>query len=339
MSSKLSIQELRSLPKIDLHRHMDCSMRWSTLLEIATTLKIEIPKNSAQQRSHFLVTEPMKDLNAVLSKFLIAQKVLGSEEILERLAFEASEDAFNDGVRICEMRYAPTFIADGHSSLSYEKIHQAFVRGLNRAKKQMQIATGLVCILQRILPLEKVASVTDFAIENKESFIAIDLADNEAGSEPKKFAKDFERAKKAGLHITVHSGESPSPDAGKWIKDSIEILGAERIGHGIQAIHHPDVLKMLIEKDIPLEVCPHSNYLTQAFASYQDHPLKKLYDAGVPVTLNSDDPGMFASVLTDEYVIAQEHQGFGLKEFARCNEIAFNKSFISLAEKTAAFKG
>lgn len=339
MSSKLSIQELRSLPKIDLHRHMDCSMRWSTLLEIATTLKIEIPKNSAQQRSHFLVTEPMKDLNAVLSKFLIAQKVLASEEILERLAFEACEDAFNDGVRICEMRYAPTFIADGHSTLSYEKIHQAFVRGLTRAKKQMQIATGLICILQRILPLEKVASVTDFAIENKETFIALDLADNEAGSEPRKFAKDFERAKKAGLHITVHSGESPSPDAGKWIKDSIEILGAERIGHGVQAIHHPDVMKMLIEKGIPLEVCPHSNYLTQAFASYKDHPLKKLFDAGVPLTINSDDPGMFASVLTDEYLIAQEYQGFGLEEFKRCNEIAFNKSFIPLAEKTAAFKG
>lgn len=338
MSSKLSIQELRSLPKIDLHRHLDCSMRWSTLLEIATTLKIDIPQNSAQQRSYFLVTEPMKDLNAVLSKFLIAQKVLASEEILERLAFEACEDAFNDGVRICEMRYAPTFIADGHSSLSYEKIHQAFVKGLNRAKKQMPIATGLICILQRILPLEKVSSVTDFAIENKETFLALDLADNEAGSEPKKFAKDFERAQKAGLHITVHSGETPDPAAGQWIKDSIQILGAERIGHGIQAINHKDVMQLLIEKDIPLEICPHSNYLTQAFTTYEAHPLKKLYDAGVPVTLNSDDPGIFASVLTDDYYIAQEHQGFGVKEFTRCNEIAFNKSFISLSEKTAAFK-
>lgn len=339
MSSKLSIQELRSLPKIDLHRHLDCSMRWSTLLEIATTLKIEIPKNSAQQRSHFLVTEPMKDLNAVLSKFLIAQKVLASEEILERLAFEACEDAFNDGIRICEMRYAPTFIADGHTSLTYEKIHQAFVRGLNRAKKQMPIATGLICILQRILPLEKVSSVTDFAIENKDTFLALDLADNEMGSEPRKFAKDFERAKKAGLHITVHSGETPDKEAGQWIKDSIQILGAERIGHGIQAINHKDVMQLLIEKDIPLEVCPYSNYLTQAFASYETHPLRKLYDAGVPVTLNSDDPGMFASLLTDDYVIAQEYQGFGIKEFTRCNEIAFNKSFIPLAEKTAAFKG
>ena len=339
MSSKLSIQELRSLPKIDLHRHMDCSMRWSTLLEIATTLKIDIPKNSAQQRSHFLVTEPMKDLNAVLSKFLIAQKVLASEEILERLAFEACEDAFNDGVRICEMRYAPTFIADGHPQLSFDKIHQSFVRGLNRAKKQMPIATGLICILQRILPLEKVSSVTDFAIEHKDTFLALDLADDESQCEPSKFAKDFERAKKAGLRITVHSGETPSPAAGKWITDSIQLLGAERIGHGIQAINFPDVMKMLIEKDIPLEVCPHSNYLTQAFPTYESHPLKKLMDAGVPVTICSDDPGMFASVLTDDYHIAQEHQGFTAQDFARVNETAFKHSFVPLAEKTAAFKG
>lgn len=337
MSSKLSIQEIRSLPKIDLHRHLDCSMRWSTLLEIATTLKLDFPKNSNAQRSHFLVTEPMTDLNAVLSKFLVAQKVLASEEILERLAFEACEDAFNDGVRILELRYAPTFITEGHPQLSFEKIHQAFLKGVARAEKQMPIATGLICILQRILPLNKVASVTDFAIENKESFIAIDLADNEQGFEPKNFAKHFDRARKSGLHITVHSGESPSPDAGQWIKDSIEILGAERIGHGVQAINHPDVIKILIEKNIPLEVCPYSNYLTQAFPTYASHSLKKLFNAGVLITLNSDDPGMFASVLSDDFLIAQDYQGFTIKEFNHCTKIAFEKSFISTQKKKAVF--
>jgi adenosine deaminase len=88
---------------------------------------------------------------------LIAQKLLASEEILERLAFEVCEDAFNDGVRVLELRYAPTFIADGHSHLTYEKIHQAFLRGIARAKKQMPIAVGLICILQRILDLKTVA--------------------------------------------------------------------------------------------------------------------------------------------------------------------------------------
>ncbi len=333
MTTTLSIQQLRSLPKVDLHRHLDCSMRWSTLLEIATTLKLDFPQNPQKQQSHFLVTEPMVNLEAVLNKFLIAQKVLASEEILERLAFEACEDAFNDGVRILELRYAPTFILDGHPTLSFEKIHQAFLRGLNHARKQMPIAVGLICILQRILPLNKVDAVTKFAIENKSSFLAMDLADNEEGFEPKPFAPFFEDARKAGLRTTIHSGEAFNPKAASWIKDSIEILGAERIGHGVQSITSPDVMKMLIEKNIPLEVCPYSNYLTQAFKTYEAHPLKRLIDAGVSVTLNSDDPGMFASTLTDDYWIAHAYQKLSFIDFYKCNETAYKHSFISEQEK------
>ncbi len=338
MQNKLSLQQLRLLPKIDLHRHLDCSMRWSTLLEIANTLKLDFPKDPRLQSQHFLVTEPMVNLEAVLNKFLIAQKVLASEEILERLAFEACEDAFNDGVRIMEMRYAPTFISDGHPGLSFEKIHQAFVKGLARAEAKMPIATGLICILQRILPLDKVDRVTKFAIENKSSFLALDLADNEEGFEPKHFAPYFEAGRKAGLRTTIHSGEAPNPNAGQWIKDSIEILGAERIGHGIQCINYPEIIKMLVEKNIALEVCPYSNYLTQAFSTYENHPLKKLFDLKIPVTLNSDDPGMFASTLTDDYYLASQYQNFNLAEFSQCNSTAYRFSFISEEKKARAWK-
>lgn len=337
MTSNLSIQDLRALPKVDLHRHLDCSMRWSTLLEIATSLKIEIPKEPLKQQQHFLVTGPMVNLEAVLNKFLIAQKLLASEEILERLAFEVCEDAFNDGVRILELRYAPTFIASGHPHLTYEKIHQAFLKGVEKAKKKMPIAVGLICILQRVLDLKTVDHVTKFAIENKNTFLALDLADNEEGFEPKHFAPYFTKAKSEGLRITVHSGEAPNPAAGQWIMDSINILHAERIGHGVQAIHFPNVMRTLIEKNIPLEVCPYSNYLTQAFSTYQNHPLKKLIDANVPVTLNSDDPGMFASVLTDDYLIAQNYQNLTLADFNKCNQTAYKHSFISESEKQKAW--
>ena len=337
MSSTLSIQEIRALPKVDLHRHLDCSMRWSTMLEIATTLGLKFPKNPAEQQDHFLVTKPMANLEAVLNKFLTTQKLLASEEILERLAFEVCEDAFNDGVRILELRYAPTFIAQGHPRLSFEKIHQALLKGIGTAKRKLPIAVGLICILQRILDLKTVDSVTSFAIENKDTFIAIDLADNEDGFEPKKFAPYFQRAKKAGLHITVHSGEAPNPRAGQWIMDSIEVLGAERIGHGVQVIHHPEIMKTLISKNISLEVCPYSNYLTQAFKTHAVHPLKKLFDFGVPITLNSDDPGLFASVLSDDYLIAQNYQNFSVSDFVKCNQTAYQQSFIAEGEKAKAW--
>lgn len=338
MQTQLSMQQIRMIPKIDLHRHLDCSMRWSTLLEIANTLKLDFPKKPELQQRHFLVTEPMVNLEAVLSKFLIAQKVLASEEILERLAYEACEDAFNDGVRIIELRYAPTFIADGHSSLSFEKIHQAFLKGLARAQQKMPIAVGLICILQRILGVEKVDAVTGFAIENKNTFLALDLADNEDGFEPKKFAPYFRKAQHAGLRTTIHSGEAPSPLSGQWIRDSIEILGAERIGHGIQSIHDPEIINLLKSKNILLEVCPYSNYLTQAFKTFAEHPLRRLYDLGVPLSLSSDDPGMFASLLSDDYQIAHQYHGFGLTEFAKCNEHAFRHSFINETEKSRVWK-
>lgn len=338
MENSLSLQQIRLLPKIDLHRHLDCSMRWSTLLEVAKTLKLDIPTDVSKQAQHFLVTEPMVNLEAVLNKFLIAQKVLASEEILERLAFEACEDAFNDGVRIVEMRYAPTFIADGHPNLSFEKIHQAFLRGLDRAQKKMPIATGLICILQRILPLDKVERVTQFAIENKNSFLAVDLADNEEGFEPKKFAPYFSRLRNAGLFVTIHSGEAPNPLASQWIRDSIEILGAERIGHGVQAVHDEALMKELIKYDIALECCPYSNYLTQAFPTYESHPLKKLLDYGVAVTINSDDPGMFASTLSDDYYLAHRYQNMTLEDFKKCNANSYKHSFISEQEKARVWK-
>ncbi len=338
MQNKLTLQEIRQLPKIDLHRHLDCSMRWSTLLEVASTLKIDFPKDPAQQAKHFLVTEPMVNLEAVLAKFSTAQKVLASEEILERLAFEACEDAFNDGVRILELRYAPTFITEGHSHLNFEKIHQAFLKGLGRAEKKMPIAAGLICILQRNSALEKVERVTQFAIENKNTFLAADLADNEVGFEPKKFATYFNRLRNAGLFITVHSGEAPNSQAHQWIKDSIEILGAERIGHGIQSINDESTLELLIKKNIPLEVCPYSNFLTQAFCTYEDHPLRRLLEKGVPVTLNSDDPGMFGSTLSDDYYLAQTYQNFSLEDFKKCNETAYEHSFISEPDKARVWK-
>lgn len=334
----LTHQQIRLLPKIDLHRHLDCSMRWSTLLEVAKTLKIDFPADIKAQQEHFLVTEPMVNLEAVLNKFLIAQKVLASEEILERLAYEACEDAFNDGVRILELRYAPTFIASGHSHLSFDKIHQAFVRGLQKAEAQMPIVAGLICILQRILPLEQVDAVTQFAIDHKNTFLGLDLADNEEGFEPKKFAHLFSRARNAGLYVTVHSGEAPNPQATQWIRDSIEILGAERIGHGVQAVHDPELMTFLKEKDIPLEVCPHSNYLTRAFPTYESHPLRLLFNHGVPVTLNSDDPGLFASTLSDDYYLAHRYQNFSLEDFQKCNATAYKHSFISEQEKVRVWK-
>lgn len=325
--------QLRAIPKVDLHRHLDCSMRWSTMVELCSVVGLELPKNYHEQREYLLVTDQMKDLGAVLNKFLRAQQLLNSEEILTRLAYEACEDAFNDGVRILELRYAPTFIAEGHPNLTFEKIHAAFLKGIALAQKKFPMAVGLICIIQRIKSLEEAQKVCGFAVDHKETFLGLDLADNEEGFDPKKFASLFHHATKAGLRLTVHSGEANAPTSAQWVRDSIEILGAERIGHGIQIIRDPEVMKFVIDKKIPLEVCPISNWLTQAFRTHEEHPIRKLMAAGVLVTINSDDPGIFGTQLSDDYEVLHRVHGFNVVDFEKVNDVAAAVSFISKEQK------
>lgn len=330
---KLYSQNIRDILKVELHRHLDCSVRWSTLIELAPQVGIPLAPTSQGQKEQFLITSPMKDLGSVLNKFLNAQKVLASEEILTRVAFEACEDAFNDGVRLLELRYAPTFISDGHPNLSFEKIHRSLQRGIDLAQKKYPLVAGLICIVQRIKSYEIASSVVDFAIDHKGSFIGLDLADNEDGFDPKTFAPLFQKAKKAGLHITIHSGEVPQAESAKWVQDSIEILGAERIGHGIQIIQDPKVLDFVRANNITLEVCPISNYLTQSFKSYEEHPIRKLLNAGVAITINSDDPGVFATTLSDDYEVLHRVHNFTREDFTRCNQVAYQASFLPEAAK------
>ncbi|HVK61508.1 MAG TPA: adenosine deaminase [Bdellovibrionales bacterium] len=324
----MTASELRKIPKVELHRHLDCSMRLSTMRELAREAGLEVPEAPEAFAEKYLVTTPMVDLEAVLNKFLATQKILSSEAILERLGFEAVEDAFEEGIRILELRYAPTFIAEGHPHLTFDKIHAALVRGVDRARAKFPVKVGLIAIIQRILPVSVAASVTDFAIANRDTFVGLDLADNEVGFDAKPFAKHFERAKAAGLHITIHSGEANFPEAPQRVREAVELLGAERIGHGIQIFRDPKVMEFMAKNEIPLEVCPTSNWLTNAVASVKEHPIRKLMNNGVLCTINTDDPGVFAFDMIHEYEALQREQGFTLADFERCNTIAEKHSFL-----------
>lgn len=322
---------IAALPKVELHRHLELALRKSTILEIAPQHGFDLSKPGAYEH-HFVIQDQMKDLGAVLHKFLDTQKLLSSVEILERIAYEACEDAHNEGIKILELRYAPTFVQLDHN-LSFDKIHHAFVRGCERAEKDFNMAVGLICILQRILGVEVATHVTDFAIANKDTFIGLDLADNEVGFEAAPYAPCFQKALKAGLNITVHAGEALEPNSEQNVLVSIDELGAKRIGHGIQIIRNDKILQHVVEKGVVLEVCPKSNWLTSAVTSYEDHPINALRKKGVKVTVNSDDPGIFESSLMVEYGILEKHLGWKLEDFIESNEIAAKASFIPLSKR------
>ena len=326
---KEKTMDVKKLPKIELHRHLELSFRQETLKELAPSFGIDVSTRNAY-RDAFLITEPMTDLNAVLKKFLNIQKVLQSEEVLERLAFEACEDTYTkENIKLLELRYSPTFIrGDKNSKLEFEAIHQAICRGITKAKQKYNIAIGLLGLIQRILPVKEAHYVMDFIIENKKDFVGVDLADNEDGFEPRPFSPVFQRAKKEGLGITIHAGEINTEKSPYYVKDAVEHLGAERIGHGIQIYKDPEILQWIVKKGIVLEVCPTSNVLTNAVTSMKEHPIRTLLEAKVQVMINTDDPCAFDLDLNHEYQALVNSHNFTMEEFERMNQTAFEASFL-----------
>lgn len=322
----------RKTPKVELHRHLEGAIRFSTLLELAPQVGIELPQSLELLEEHFLVRKPMKDLTTVLNKFWMTQSVLNSEEILRRITFEAVEDAYLEGIQILELRYAPTFIGTNHEHLTFSKIHHAICRGLQDAE-EIPCAVGLLCTIQRILPVDSALKLMHFVVEHKDSFVGVDLADDEDSRPAKDFVRVFEIAQNENIPITIHAGESNSAQAPLNVIDSIEMLGARRIGHGVQVYRHPQALELVRRKKIPLEICVSSNWLTHAVSALDTHPIRQLIDAGVLVTINSDDPGIFGISLSHEYELLSKSYGFTMQDFTRANEIAAQASFIPLHKK------
>ena len=325
---------LSQRPKIELHRHLELSMPHSLLKELAKEHGFNVEKEEDFQK-HFLITKPMTNLSTVLNRFLDTQKLFSSEEILQKVGFSVCQHAFTqENIRLLELRYCPTFIQHGHGHSGFEAIHQAILQGVEQAQKQYpELGVGLLITVQRILSVESAESVVDFAIENKDTILGLDLADNEAGHPPKPFAKAFQRAKKEGLRITIHAGESHIKEAPFYVKDAVEHLGAERIGHGIQIARNQEILNWVKERQIPLEACLTSNYLTQAFETYKSHPFKKLLNDGVKMTINTDDPSIFCTDMNTEYDRLRKYQDFTEEDFQQCERNAFEACFIKNKDK------
>lgn len=195
------------------------------------------------------------------------------------------------------------------------------------------MAVGLICTLQRILPVEVAQTVMEFVIENKDTFVGLDLADNEVGFDSKPFRNVFNRAKASGLGITVHAGEADVPKAPEFVIDAIEILDATRIGHGLQIYRDTEVMNIVRDRKIVLELCPTSNILTNAVGSLEKHPFRRLMEHGILTTINTDDPSIFNTDLVREYEVLEQHQNFSMAEFEQCAQWAAESSFIPLEKR------
>lgn len=327
---------LRSIPKIELHRHLEGSIRLSTLSELYQRTHGK-SLTEIEAISHFQVRTPMKSLKDVIDKFMATQALLSSYEIIERITFEACEDAYLEGIHLLELRYAPSFINIGRD-LDFHKIHESVLRGASRAEKQFGMVVGFIGIMVRSQSVKEAERACDFFIEHKESFYGIDLADQELGFDCKAFSHVFLKAKKAGLHITCHSGEEDVPEAPQFVRDSIDYCYAERIGHGLQIYKDLATIEYVKQKKVYLELCPTSNYLTNNCRDLKNHPFRFLTEKGVLTTLNSDDPGVFGIDLTHEWKVLMDVQNFSVEELQQSTKRAFQASFLPDQKKQQVAK-
>lgn len=324
-----------NLNKTELHCHLEGAIRTTTIIEIASEHGLALPSyDPAGLDPHVKVYDQMHDLQSVLDAFAIAQNSITSPQAVERIAWELFEDAAAQHIRLFEVRFSPDWAFSGHR-LDWDAALEGILRAKARAEQQFGMAIGLIAITSRGMGAESCDRTVDWAIRHKDAFCGIDLADAERGHPISAFLRPIFRAKDAGLKVTVHSGED-TPAA--FVIDTIRQANPERIGHGIHIIEDMRAVELVRERGVTLEVNPWSNYLTNSVPRIADHPLKRLFDLGVRVTINSDDPEILDTNLNNEYRIAREVLGMTLDEIAQCNRWAVEASFLPEETKRAVME-
>lgn len=318
------------LPKTEIHIHLEGSIRTQTIIDVAREYNLQLPAYDVSELDkHVKIYDQMRDLETVLEAFGIFQNSITSPQVVERIAWELFEDAAKQNIKLFEVRFSPDWAFHGHD-LNWDACLEGLLRAKARAEQEFDMAIGYIAITSRSMGPESCVKTVDWAIRHREHIIGVDLADSERDFPLREFVNPVLKAKGAGLKVTIHTGEDTPAS---YIKETIELTDPDRIGHGIHAIEDMEVVELLKERDITLEVNPWSNYLTNSVRTIEEHPLKKLFDLGVKVTINSDDPEVLETNLNNEYRIAHEVLGMSMEEIAACNRFACEASFIPQEEK------
>ena len=317
------------MPKVELHKHLEGSIRLSTLLELtaARRARLGLPEGELSA-SAFIFDKPLASLSVFIEVFFAHQVIMDSYASIERIAYEVVEDAARENVRLLELRYSPHFVRLHHEDLEYEQIHAAVLRGIARAQLRYEVGVGLIGIIDRSQSLEEATAAMDFFLAHRADLVAVDLANDEIKFPADPFVALFAKARGAGLHVTIHAGETTAPESVRNVRQAVEVLGATRIGHGVMSIKDDATIELLKQRHVVLEVCPVSNYLTGLVDDLARHPIKELVARGVEVTVSTDDPGVFGHSLEQEYQRLLDLRLLTLDQLTTANRTAARASFI-----------
>ncbi len=323
-----STEAVAALPKADIHLHLEGAIRPPTVVDLARENGLDFPYANVEELQRALNFE---DFVSFLATFQAVNHCLAKPRDFERISRELVEDLAVQNVVYAEVRYAPMHAM--RRGLSFDDVTAAVLEGLRQGAAETGPRLALICGLTR---------QWDFCLETTKLAVkwagrgldAIDIGGDEAGFPAAAFVDVYRVAREGGLQLTAHAGEAAGPES-VWA--AIEQLGVKRIGHGIRAIEDPRLVEVLRDQGVTLEVCPTSNVKTGVVPDYAHHPLRRLYDAGVRVTLNSDDPAMFQTTVAREYELAAGEFGFSPAELRQLTGNAVEAGFCSAETKEQLF--
>ena len=295
------------LPKVELHRHLEGTLRLRTMLAVAGEHGITIPDDVLRLSNLVQMQEEESfSFKTFLSKFDTLRLFYRSPDIIHRITREAIEDAARDNVRYMELRFTPVALSRAERFPLHDVIDWVLTSA-REAASEFGITVRLLASVNRHESPELAEQVAWLAAEHQEDgLVGLDLAGNEAEFSAEPFYGIFREARQAGLHITVHAGEwGPAAN----VREAIESLGAERIGHGVRVLEDPAVTELARERGTPLEVCVTSNYQSGVVKALEDHPLAQLLECGLNVTINADDPSVSRITLSHEYHVVVRELG------------------------------
>ena len=329
----ITVAFIQALPKAELHVHLEGTIRPATLLALARRHNVALP---AQDEAGLRRFYRFRDFNHFIEVWIVINECLRSGEDFALITRELGAEAGRQQIRYLEVTFTP-YPHVLRRGLTWEEILDGITAGRMEARRawgvEMRLIPDIARDCYRLGKMEAAMQTAEWAMAAQEQgVVALGLGGSEVGNPPEVFAEAFAYVRAGGLHSVPHAGEVAGPES---VWGALRALHAERIGHGVRAIDDPALVAYLRDHQIPLEVCPTSNVCTGAVPSLEVHPIRLLHDAGVPVTLNSDDPPMFNTTLLDEYLLLAARFGFTPRELAHLSLNAVHAAFLPTAEKQA----
>jgi adenosine deaminase len=325
----------KRLPKVELHRHLEGSLRVPTMMEIVRAHDIDV-KNTGYLRPLVQVEhEDPYTFENFLSKFGTLRLFYKSPEIIKRITWEAIEDAALDNIRYLELRFTPVALSRAED-FPMAQVVDWVIDSVKEASSKYEILVKLIVSINRHESISQAKKVMEIALEHRsQGIVGIDLAGNEVEFSAEPFQELFSVARKEGLHTTIHAGEWGGPEN---IRQAIEFLGAERIGHGIRVLEDPDTVALAKERGTVFEVCVTSNHHSGAVEKLLDHPIRRMLQEGLNVTINTDDPSISRISLSSEYQTIHEQFGIPIEILVERVNAALEGAFLPevLRNKLAA---